>query len=335
MSGTLLLADNMGDTYLAAGANAIRGWSDTPTITSGRVAGGAHRLGSTSVIRSLGASVSELTVHAAHRVSNLTTGDRILFTLREGGTTHIDVRVKTDGSVYVARNGTMLGSPTATGLIGINDWHHYGLHVLIDDSAGEVDLWIDKAEGDSPDISLTSQDTKNGGTGVIDSIQEKAPGTNNGTNDVDDLHIWSGDDFKGDTRVIGQVAASAGSNADWTPLSDTNVEMVDEATYDGDTTYNADATSGNIDTFVFPGLGVGSGSKVYAVCPYAVARKDDAGTRSIAMVVRRGGTEYAGATMPLGTTYSIWQDFWEEDPDTAADWTVSGVNAGEYGYKDV
>lgn len=330
---TLLLRDSMGDTYTAAEANTLMGWSGAPnSLVAGRVAGNAHRNSTGGGSKNF-ASSADATAHAGFRFSSLN-GQRRLFSLREGNSTHVDVRVNTDGSVVVTRNGTQIGSATPAGAMAINTWYHVGLYVKVHDSAGEFKLWIDKAAGDSPTVSGTGLDTRNGGTGVLDNFDEGAPGTNNGTVDTDDLHIWSGDDFKGDTRVIGQVASGAGAHAEWTPSAGANIDNVDEATQDGDTTYNSDATAGHRDTFTFPGLGVGSGSLVYAVCPYVIARKDDAGTRNVALVVRRGGTDYDGSSRALSTGYASYGDAWTADPSTSAAWTVTGVNAGEYGYKD-
>ena len=58
----------------------------------------------------------------------------------------------------------------------------------------------------------------------------------------------------------------------------------------------ASATAGQTDTYAFGNLTTTSGT-VFAVQASAVIRKDDAGTRSLALVARPGATDRLGATV--------------------------------------
>ena len=48
-----------------------------------------------------------------------------------------------------------------------------------------------------------------------------------------------------------------------------------------------------------------------------VARKDDAGSRSLRAVLKSGATTANGATRVLGTSYAVYDDRFEIDPARA------------------
>ena len=58
-----------------------------------------------------------------------------------------------------------------------------------------------------------------------------------------------------------------------------------------------------------------------------VARKDDAGSRSLRVVLKSGATTASGATRLLGTSYALYDDRFEVDPATGTAWTNAGVDA--------
>ena len=66
-----------------------------------------------------------------------------------------------------------------------------------------------------------------------------------------------------------------------------------------------------------------------------VARKDDAGSRSLRAVLKSGATTANGATRVLGTSYALYDDRFEVDPATGAAWTKVGVDALEAGVEVV
>jgi len=111
--------------------------------------------------------------------------------------------------------------------------------------------------------------------------------------------------------------------------------MVDDATPDTDSTYNQASSVGeesrhgceNLPSYV---------TEVLAVGALAVLRRTDATTREARVLVNSNGTEQLGTTRSLTTTYQgSTIAVMETDPDTAAAWTLSGVNALEVGYEVV
>jgi hypothetical protein len=65
------------------------------------------------------------------------------------------------------------------------------------------------------------------------------------------------------------------------------------------------------------------------------ARKDDAGPRTLANVVKSAGTEYAAAAFYPGLSYQVFADVRETDPATGAAWLFAAVNAVQAGPKVV
>ena len=63
-----------------------------------------------------------------------------------------------------------------------------------------------------------------------------------------------------------------------------------------------------------------------AVQVATIARKDDAGSRSLRAVLKSGGATASGATRVLSTSYAVYDDRFEVDPASGAAWTKAGVD---------
>lgn len=114
----------------------------------------------------------------------------------------------------------------------------------------------------------------------------------------------------------------------------TNWMAVSEIPEDGDNSYNTDSTPGDVDLFSHPNLPAGA-QNISAVDNVVFARKDDAGTRSIASQIKSSTTTSTGATVALSTSYTFIDQIAETDPNTSAAWTASGVNSALFGYKEI
>jgi len=77
-----------------------------------------------------------------------------------------------------------------------------------------------------------------------------------------------------------------------------------------------------------------TGGSVFAVQTVLAARKDDAGVRQIAPVIRQSTTDYDGTTVTLSSTYDQYRQIYPQDP-TATNWTIANVNADEFGVKTI
>ena len=126
--------------------------------------------------------------------------------------------------------------------------------------------------------------------------------------------------------IYGDFTPSAGS---------VHYSLVAEAPDDdGDASYVESGTVGHKDLYGYQDL-TGTPAAIMAVQLATVARKDDAGSRSLRAVLKSGATTANGATRVLGTSYALYDDRFEVDPATGAAWTKAGVDALQAGVEVV
>lgn len=229
--------------------------------------------------------------------------------------------------------GNAAGSSVATGTTALQSgiWYHIELIGNTVSTTANLTLYLNG-------IQEATASSVNIGSTAINRYDFECTAGNSGTvnEDVDDVYVIGAGSQHGDLRIETIRPHTAGTTAQWTPNASTNVSRVGDANdnlnNDGDTTYNQDSNPGDIDTFVPQQLS-GTAGTVIAVQTNLVARKDDAGTRQIADVIRQGGTNYAGTTTGgLAASYLFYTQMHDQDP-TATDWTVANVNGDEFGYK--
>lgn len=259
------------------------------------------------------------------------TSPRVLIRLRDGSTEQLSVTVEADNSIAVRRgdySGTSVAQSSPCKLPP-GAWSFLEFKATIHPSAGSVEV---KLNGVTV-LSATGINTRNSSNSYATEILFWQAY-------IDDLYVLDTtgsapyNDFLGDIRVRTLYPSGAGSSTQWTPLSSTNVSNIDDqGTADSDTSYNSSDTAAQQDLFAVDNLPDTSGT-VLAVQARWKARKDDGGTREVKTLVKAGGTTDSGPTEALGMSYvSYLGDILTENPDTAAEWAISEVNAVELGYE--
>lgn len=313
----------------------------TPTNTAaGRTGANARNYNGTNTA-STWAFASHATIICGMAFANVAPlgGSAIspIMVFREEAISHITVEIGATGRVRILRGtgaGTLLGE-TSPNVITLTAtvWHYIEVFVTVGDAAGVVKLRVD---GKIPPgwSDLAAVDTRNAGTGVIDTI--KTIGTGSVTWKQDDLYIANGDatapnDVIGDVRVhtlfpngngnYSQLAGSDGNSVD-------NYLLVDEA-IPSVADYVGSPTDGLIDTYLFQDLGPVAGS-VHGVQVSMFAFKSDAAAKSIRAIVRRGA-DVAGADKTLQVSGDAHDQIWTLDPVAVAAWTIANLNASEFG----
>jgi hypothetical protein len=114
--------------------------------------------------------------------------------------------------------------------------------------------------------------------------------------------------------------------------STNNFQLVDEVGFNSDTDYVESATVGDKDTYGITDL-PSTTNTVFGLQINTVARRTDTDAKSIAAVVRSGGTDYDQTGHSLGSTYALISDILETDPADSSAFTVSDVNNLEVGVK--
>lgn len=250
------------------------------------------------------------------------------------GTQQVSWKITTGGSIQVYRGNlaTLIGTSTSCVVAGA--WTYLEFKVTIDNSAGVV---IIRANGVEV-LNLSGADTLNGTAAATTGIVWVGVSTSSGSGAVllvDDVYIANttapNDDFLGPGRAMALFPDGAGNSSDFTPSAGSNYQNVDEASTDGDTTYNSETTAGNHDTYTYAAMGVTG--VVKAVQTNLVVRSDGGGAETIAPMIRIGGVDYQGTTAAVTTSYLDNREVFNVSPATAAAWTVSEIDGAEFGIK--
>lgn len=327
----LVLID--GFDYYQAGIAAGRGWSGSPSsMQPGRFGGQCFRMvgGNFTLTRPLPSSYTTLIAGFAVRFNIL--GAAQWFQLRAGATMACELDIDgTTGRIVVKNSG---GTVIATGTTSIvpNNWYYVELKLFVNGASGSIELHLNG-------ISEIASTTGNFGTTAIDNVGMRALSV---TQDYDDMYVLDTtgaaprNTFLGDVRVGTIYPTADGAHTAWTPnIGTAHFSRVNEASGtfpDGDTSYVADATPGDYDTYAFGDIDTLATPLAVQVNLYA--RKDDAATRQIAPVIRQAGVDHDGAPVALGSTYAYFSQIYQQDP-TGSDWTAANVNADEIGVKEV
>jgi len=259
-----------------------------------------------------------------------------LVVIRQGSVTQGFLRVNTNGTLsYVRGPGasqTVLGTTALALALGTT--YYIELKVEISNTVGTVDIHVDGA----PWLALTTQDTQATASATWNELWLNKPSGVTIQWDWDDLYVCDGsgaapwNTFLGDCRVDALYPTGAGATTGWTPSAGANWQCVDDTAPNDDTDYTTASSAGLVDTFVVSDAPV-PGAAIYGVQHCLSAKKTDAGTATIAPVIRHSGVDYVGADLFPGTGYTYARVIDVLNPGTAAAWTEAGFNAAEFGVK--
>ncbi|MFA5040733.1 MAG: hypothetical protein WC464_03770 [Bdellovibrionales bacterium] len=310
-------------------------YNPTPN-TAGRRSGSlAVSTGNSSFTKTLD-SQSIWILGFAFKASTVPTGDRAFVSFFDSSSSvQIEFDLSTGLLIKAYRGGGVTLLATATAALVPATWCYLEFKITIADSSGIIEV-----RKDGVTILSYTGDTKYSSSLSTACNFWLGGGNGSGTYIFDDLYICDGtgtinNDFLGDVRVDTLYPTAAGASAQFTPVGDaTNYSNVDDATPDTDTTYNYADTADYSDSFVCGDVST-LGATVYGVQANLLARKDDAGTRTIAALSRISGTNYAGAALALSDSYVNLPQIWQTNPATSSAWTESSINGAEFGYKVV
>lgn len=243
-----------------------------------------------------------------------------------GATTHLKVSWSALGTMTLYRgDNTVLATGTSAALI-LNSWLYLEVQATIADAGGTCKVRVNGTE-----IINFTGDTRNAGSSALIDRLHMTAMTNNMW--LDDVYILNSlgarnNDFLGEVRVVAQQPTGAGASTGLTPISGSNWSNVNTIPFN-DATYNFSATPGTRDTYALADI---TGTPTIAAVQVATRMlKSDAGAASMKPAIKSGATVAYGVTQALSATAKTYSDVFETDPNTAAPWTVAGVNALESG----
>lgn len=331
----LLYLDSM-DHYATADLTEKWAAASGATIAAGagrRSTAGLRLASSAAEVQSRGFAPADATaiVGVACKVSGLV--NAALVQIRSGSTVQCTLAINSTGFAQVWRgttSGTLLGT-ASTGAVAANVYFHIEIKAAIHPSAGTAVVRVNGVQV----LSLSGVNTAASGTAAWDNLY-LWHNFISFTADYDDLYVadgsgaapWNG--LLGDCRVDALVPTGAGAVTQWTPSTGANYAAVDEIPPNDDTDYVTAASTALVDTYALPDAPV-AGAVILGVQHTLNAKKTDAGTCSIAAVVRSGGTNYPSAAVALSTAYAYTLVMQGVSPVSGVAWTEAEFNGAEFG----
>jgi len=217
---------------------------------------------------------------------------------------------------------------TGTAMITGSTWYLIEIHYIPATSGGVFQV---KVNGIS-DISYSGNTTP--GATTIDGIMVGCddsywpPGYYD--NVIVDDAAWIGN-----TKIQAIKPTSAGNSTQWGPSSGSNWDCVNEMPAN-DNDYVSTNSNDFLDLYTFSDL-TGSIEEIKCVQVQARTVKNGAPTpQNLQLAVRSGGTNYFSSSnvVPYVNPKSLF-NIWQLNPNTSAAWTVSEVNAAEFGMNAV
>lgn len=243
----------------------------------------------------------------------------------ENSTLGINVRRTPTGEMAVYFGSTLLDVTTTLG-IALNNWATVELSVTVHNSAGAYELRV----GGVTVLSDSGIDTQPASNAWTDVIRIGKPANSVLLCTIDDLWVNDDGSFLGSWKIQTIFPDGDAGPNDGTPSTGTdNYAVVDETSPNDDTDYVTDAAG---DSELFDYQALSNVSTVYAVQVNTIARIDDATPRDIALTAKSGTTTDASTPQTVGSSYDWFAAIWALNPDTAAPWTASEINAGQFGF---
>lgn len=304
--------------------------TNTPSLVTGRLGSGkALRLANAGIQWATPAATATASFGAAMKITTLAgcgSGKEVM-DFRNSTTNVCMLAVTSTGQIKIG--GTDLAGGlkgTSAGVIFEATWCYIEIEITRSATVGVVNVYVNSVNV----LSLTGLNL-----GALNIDNMRSPNSGDGvTLDWDDMYVTNVATKVGESRVDVIRPSADTATAQWTPLAGSHFSNVNTTAYDGDTTYNSDATIGNKDLFDVTDLAF-TPTAVYAVQAVMCYRKDDVATRTIRSNVKSGATSATGATVGVPSSYVVTADIFETDPNTGAAWTVANVNAAQLGYETV
>jgi hypothetical protein len=242
----------------------------------------------------------------------------------DGATEGINVRATSTGAIEVRLGNTLLET-SAGGLLVVDQWSTVELSVHVDNSTGSYAVQYNG----EPLLSDSGIDTQPGSNSYCDGVRVGPNGSTFTSFHFDDLYLRDDLTFQ-DTWKIVTIFPDGDGAVDGTPSTGVDLyAMVDDASADDDSTYVTNVAS---DSDLFDYQSLTDVSTVFAVAVNAVVRETDASHFDIALLAKSGTTTDASTPQSVGTTnYTNRFAIWEQNPDTASDWTPSEINSAQFG----
>ena len=305
----------------------------TMDIEAGRLGGYCLKLDATSnAIRSPALTTnSTLVVGCAVKFGYALTLCRFLSFL-DGVTLGMNVRLTVAGELSVYRGTTLLATTVGLNLL-LNAWYYIEFKVTCNATTGSYELRV----GEVTVLSAAGVNTKAGSNDYHTTFVLERDAAS--TTYLDDMYCLDSsgsvnNDFLGNSRVSAIYPNGDTASKAWDRSAGAdNYALVDEAIVNDDTDYVESGDVGDKDLYDY-GAVSGVTTVVRGLQINTMCRETDVTPFNLITVAKAGTTESEDVGQAVGTTnYVSKRRIVELDPDTGVAWTVSGVNAAQFGIK--
>jgi len=310
---------------------------NSPEINTGTKRTGSASVyvnGSEGIGNSLSGSPSEIFLRIPHYYSSAGYYTAVFLSLYDRDEANqLTFMYNKATNLVEVRRGDEGGTLLATGSIACppGAWYCHEIHVVIDNSVGEVET---KVDGES-DIDIDSTDTQaTSYSEVTKFLLGLDENDRNAAGYYDDIAIndTTGSDnnsWIGRGGIYGLFPEGAGTYTDFTPSAGANWQCVDEKPPNDDTDYVQSGTVTDQDTYEMEDLVPVVGG-VTAVQWLARAKLESAGAGNFQRLIRYSGADYNGGDLAVDVSYKYFSEIFDTCLDGTA-WTIAKVNALEAG----
>jgi len=266
---------------------------------------------------------------------------RFIILLADNGNAQFGLCITNTGALQGCRGGLAATvGPVSTNVLSLNTWYFVEFKCTINNTTGSFEARVNgTSTGWLP--PLTNQNTRQTANNSANGVQVGAsqdwnyPSSNGTTGYIDDVYALDGagtvnNDFLGDVRVETLYPTGAGNYAQWAPVgAAANWDCTNDPQANDDTDYTSSYTLNQIDTYTIADLSAASAA-IPGVQINTLLRKDNAGSRTVAPLLRSGGTDYPQANIAVLDSYAYNLQMLETKPAGGAwdDTTVNGIEAG-------
>ena len=240
--------------------------------------------------------------------------------------------------VLILKRGATTIATSAALSCGV--WATVEMKIVINTSTGSYDV---RVNGTSV-MSGSGVNTANAGGTTADAVEFHGFDAGSGSSILyDDIYVFdstgsTNNNFVGTVVIEGLFPNADGATDDWNTLSGgSHYAEVDEQNADDDTSYIETPDNAKKDLFGFSNLSFISGN-ILGVQVNTQAKVSISGTRTFSHVFRDGTLtteDTKTAKSVTSTTYDHFFDVWDQNPQSAAPWTVSDVNNAQFGVLSV
>ncbi len=319
--------------YSTAGSGSIAA-SALRTGIAGHNISGSNHAGSRITLDAQGTWV----LGVAYQTTALGGASMVILETFDAGTAQGCVTLNQGDGTLSIRRGGKSGTVVATSTLAIapNVFYYIEFKHIIADAGGTLEVRVDGAVWAT--FTGDTQQTGNATANMVAHGHEGGVDTPAGVERYDDFYVLDGtggsnDDYLGDHRVDAIFPDGVGNHTEFATLvgAASHWEAVDEADPDGDTSYVEENVVDDRDTFTFGAHPLANGT-IAGIQVLMRARKDSAGDAKIARLYRRGSDDQ-GSDVALQTSYAYHREIMETDPIAVGAWTITNINAAEFGVR--